>query len=114
LLLFINLEDFEMKYLSTLLSRFRPVQMFASILLSAVLVFASGCTADTKNTPTARTVQIDNTKGVAKSAATKGTVQLDKIEQKSQEALDAPATSLKTIEERSQGALNEVQGSASQ
>ena len=84
-----------MTYVSTWLSHLRPMQMLMSMLLSAILVFGSGCTpADTK------------------SAMTKGTVQLDKIEQKSKEALESPATSLKTIEERSKGALNEVQGSA--
>jgi hypothetical protein len=106
-----------MKYISTLLSNLRPVKMLASLLLTVVLVFASGCSAETKTGTSPTTVQLDkNIKGTlpmsSKSAATKGIVQLDKIEAKSKEALDNPATSLKTIEERSQGALNEVQGGA--
>jgi hypothetical protein len=103
-----------MKYMLTLLSHIRPVRMFMSILLTAVMIFASGCTgASAKD---AKTVQIENIKRgyppVAKSDSTKGTVQLDKIEQNTERALDAPAKSLKTIEERSNGALNEVQGAA--
>jgi hypothetical protein len=106
-----------MKYISTLLSNLRPVKMLASLLLTVVLVFASGCSAETKTGTNPTTVQLDkNIKGTlpmsSKSADTKGIVQLDKIEAKSKEALDNPATSLKTIEERSQGALNEVQGGA--
>jgi hypothetical protein len=90
------------------------VKMFMSILLTAVMVFASGCTgASAKDT---KTVQIENIKRgyppIAKSDTTKGTVQLDKIEQNTERAINAPATSLKTIEERSKGALNEVQGAA--
>jgi hypothetical protein len=103
-----------MKYISTLLANIRPVRMFLSILLTAVMVFASGCTgASAKD---AKTVQIENIKRgyppVAKSDSTDGTVQLDKIEQNTEKALNAPAKSLKTIEERSKGALNEVQGAA--
>ena len=105
-----------MKYISTLLSTLRPVKMLASLLLTVVLVFASGCSAEAK-TGANPTVQLDkNIKSTlpmsSKSADTKGIVQLDKIEEKSKEALANPATSLKTIEERSQGALNEVQGGA--
>jgi hypothetical protein len=84
-----------MKYISTLLSQLRPMQMLLSILLSAVLFFASGFPAL-----------------AAKSALNKGTVQLDKIEQKAEEAIDSPAMSLETIVERSKGSLNEVQGGA--
>ena len=103
-----------MKYISTLLSNIRPVRMFLSILLTVVMVFASGCTgASAKD---AKTVQIENIKRghppVAKSDSTKGTVQLDKIEQNTKKAINNPATSLKTVEKRSQGALNEVQGAA--
>jgi hypothetical protein len=106
-----------MKYISTLLSNIRPVRMFLSILLTAVMVFASGCTgASAKNAPTAKTVQIENIKRgyppVAKSDSTDGTVQLDKIEQNTEKSLNAPAKSLKTVEQRSKGALNEVQGTA--
>jgi ABC-type uncharacterized transport system auxiliary subunit len=102
-----------MKYISTLLANIRPVKMFMSILLTAVMVFASGCTgASAKDT---KTVQIENIKRgyppIAKSDPKKGTVQLDKIEQNTERAINAP-TSLKTIEERSKGALNEVQGAA--
>lgn len=105
-----------MKYISTLLSNLRPVKMLASILLTVVLVFASGCTSEAKTGATG-TVQLDkkidsSLPNASKSATTKGIVQLDKIDEKSKEALDNPATSLKTIEERSQGALNEVQGDA--
>jgi hypothetical protein len=103
-----------MKYISTLLSNIRPVRMFMSILLTAVMIFASGCTgASAKDT---KTVQIENIKRgyppIAKSDTKKGTVQLDKIEQNTEKAINEPATSLKTIEERSKGALNEVQGNA--
>jgi hypothetical protein len=106
-----------MKYISTLLSNLRPIKMLASLLLTVVLVFASGCSAETKTGANPQTVQLDkNIKRTlpisSKSPDTKGIVQLDKIEAKSKEALDNPATSLKTIEERSQGALNEVQGGA--
>lgn len=106
-----------MKYISTLLSNLRPVKMLASLLLTVVLVFASGCSAEAKTGANPETVQLDkNIKRTlpmsSKSADTKGIVQLDKIEEKSKEALANPATSLKTIEERSQGALNEVQGDA--
>ncbi len=106
-----------MKYISTLLANLRPMQMFMSILLTAVMVFASGCTgASAKNTPTAETVQIENIKrdfpSVVNSDSNKGTVHLDKIEQNTEKALEEPATSLETIEERSKGALNEVQGTA--
>jgi hypothetical protein len=105
-----------MKYISTLLANIRPVKMFISILLTAIMVFSSGCTgASAKD---AKTVQIENIKRgyppIAKSDSTKGTVQLDKIEQNTERAIDEPATSLKTIEERSKGALNEVQGNADQ
>jgi hypothetical protein len=106
-----------MKYISTLLSNLRPVKMLASLLLTVVLVFASGCSAEAKTGANPETVQLDkNIKRTlpmsSKSADTKGIVQLDQIDEKSKEALDNPATSLKTIEERSQGALNEVQGGA--
>lgn len=106
-----------MKYISTLLSNLRPVKMLASLLLTVVLVFASGCSGEAKTGANPETVQLDkNIKRTlpmsSKSADTKGIVQLDKIEEKSKEALANPATSLKTIEERSQGALNEVQGDA--
>jgi hypothetical protein len=84
-----------MKYISTVLSHLRPIQILMSVVLSAVLVFTSSFPALAAN-----------------SSLSKGTVQLDKIEQKTEQALDDPATTLKTIEERSQGALNEVQGSA--
>ncbi len=106
-----------MKYISRLISNLRPVKMLASLLLTVVLVFASGCSAEAKTGTNPETVQLDkNIKRTlpmsSKSADTKGIVQLDKIEAKSKEALDNPATSLKTIEERSKGALNEVQGGA--
>ena len=105
-----------MKYISTLLSNLRPMQMFMSILLTVVMVFASGCTGASAKEATSKAVQIENIKRgyppVAKSNATDGTVQLDKIEQNTEKAIDNPAMSLKTIEERSKGALNEVQGAA--
>ena len=105
-----------MKYISTMLSHLRPMQMCMSILLIAVMFFASGCNAESAKNATAKAVQTENTKRgyppVAKSDSTKGTVQLDKIEQNTEKAIDKPATSLKTIEERSKGALNEVQGNA--
>ena len=89
-----------MKYISTLLSNLRPVKMLASILLTVVLVFASGCTSEAKNAATG-TVQLDrkidsSLPNSSKSATTKGIVQLDKIDEKSKEALDNPATSLKS------------------
>ena len=106
-----------MKHISALLSNLRPVKMLASLLLTVVLMFASGCSSEAKTGANPETVQLDkNIKRTlpmsSKSADTKGIVQLDKIEEKSKEALANPATSLKTIEERSQGALNEVQGGA--
>ena len=105
-----------MKYITALLSHLRPMQMFMSILLTAVMLFSSGCMGASAKDATSKVVQIENIKRgyppVAKSDSTKGTVQLDKIEQNTEKALDAPATSLKTIEERSKGALNEVQGNA--
>ncbi len=97
-----------MKYISALLSYLRPTQLLLPILLSAVLVFTSACTAKTaENVSQPGMVQLDS-----KSAPSKGTVQLDQIEKKAEQAIDSPATSLKTIEERSKGALNEVQGDA--
>jgi hypothetical protein len=105
-----------MKYISTLLSNIRPMQMFMSILLTGVMLFSSGCNGASAKDAAAKAVRIENIKRgyppVAKSDSTKGTVQLDKIEQNTERALDDPATSLKTIEKRSQGALNEVQGAA--
>jgi hypothetical protein len=104
-----------MKYISTILSHLRPMQMFMSVLLVTVMFFASGCNGESAKAK-AKEVQIENIKRgyppVAKSDTTKGTVQLDKIEQNTEKALDKPAASLKTIEERSKGALNEVQGNA--
>jgi hypothetical protein len=110
-----------MKYISALLARLRPMQMFLSIVFAVVLVFSSGCSADTaKDAAAAKTAQINNVKdnlkrgfpASAKSPLTKGTVQLDKIEEKAEEAIDSPANSLETIVERSQGSLNEVQSGA--
>ncbi len=95
-----------MKYISALLSYFRPMRLLMPILLSVVLFMASGCTSDTtQSNPVKEMVKMENT-------STKGTVQLNEIEKKAEEAIDSPATSLKTIEERSKGALNEVQGDA--
>jgi len=80
--LFINLEDFKMKYLSIFFSHLRPARVLLSIVLSILLIFSSSFPAlAAKN-----------------SSLTKGTVQLDKIEQKTQEAIDSPTTSLKEIE----------------
>ncbi|WP_373546423.1 hypothetical protein [Chamaesiphon sp.] len=105
-----------MKHISTLLSNIRPVRMFMSVLLVAVMFFASGCNGESAKDASAKAVRIENIKRgyppVAKSDTTDGTVQLDKIEQNTERALEDPATSLKTIEERSKGALNEVQGNA--
>ena len=84
-----------MKYLSALLANIRPVQMLMSVILSAILVFASNFPAMAGQSPT-----------------TKGVEQLTKIDEKSKEALDNPAMSLDSIESRSQGALNEVQPEA--
>jgi hypothetical protein len=106
-----------MKYISALLSYFRPTQLLLPILLSAVLVFTSACNAKTTETSSQPgMLQLNNSqRGLpsgSKSAASKGTVQLDQIEKKAEEALDSPAMSLKTIEERSKGGLNEAQGDA--
>ena len=84
-----------MKYLSALLANIRPIRVLMSIVLSAVLVFASSCSALAEKSPT-----------------TKGVEQLPQIEEKSKEALQKPAMSLDSIEARSQGALNEVQPEA--
>jgi hypothetical protein len=81
-----------MKYMSALIANIRPVRMLMSLVLSAVLVFASSVPAMAGKSPT-----------------TKGIEQLTQIEEKSKEALDNPAMSLDSIESRSQGALNEVQ-----
>jgi hypothetical protein len=105
-----------MKYISTMLSHLRPMQMFMSILLVGVMFFASGCNGASAKDATSKAVKIENIKRgyppIAKSDTTKGTVQLDKIEQNTEKAIDNPAMSLKTIEERSKGTLNEVQGNA--
>lgn len=84
-----------MKYISSLLSNLRPIQMLVSIVLSVVLIFSSSFPAF-----------------AAKSDVNKGVDQLPKIEQKSLETLDNPAMSIEQVEERSQGALNEVQPNA--
>ena len=84
-----------MKYISALLTHFRPVTILLSTLLVTVLFFSSGFSAL-----------------AAKSMLTKGTVQLNKIEAKTQEAIDSPAMTAKEIAERAKGGLNEVQGSA--
>ncbi|WP_310417395.1 hypothetical protein [Chamaesiphon sp. OTE_8_metabat_110] len=84
-----------MKYLSALFVNIRPLRMLMSIVLSAVLVFASSFPALAGKSPT-----------------TKGVEQLPQIEEKSKEALAKPAMSPESIEARSQGALNEVQPEA--
>lgn len=84
-----------MKYISTILSHVRPIQILMSVVLSAVLIFTSSFPALAASSP-----------------LEKGTVQLDKIVQKTEQELNDPATTLEKIQERSQGGLNEVQGSA--
>ena len=84
-----------MKYLNTLLRNFRPARVLMSVVLAAILVFASSFPALAGN-----------------SDSTKGVDQLPQIEAKSLKALDNPAMDPKTIEQRSQGALNEVQSDA--
>ena len=84
-----------MKYLNTLLANVRPVRLLMSVVLSAILVFASSFPAL-----------------AGKSDPTKGVEQLNQIDEKSKEALDKPATDILSIEERSQGSLNEVQSGA--
>ncbi len=84
-----------MKYLNALLANVRPVRLLMSIVLSAILVFASSFPAL-----------------AGKSDPTKGVDQLPEIEANSLKALDNPAMDPKSIEERSQGALNEVQSDA--
>jgi hypothetical protein len=84
-----------MKYLNALLTNIRPARLLLSVVLSAILVFASGFPAL-----------------AGKSDPTKGVDQLPQIENESLKALDNPAMDLKSIEERSQGALNEVQPGA--
>jgi hypothetical protein len=84
-----------MKYLSSLLSNLRPVQMLVSIVLSAILIFGSSFPAF-----------------AAKSDMQKGVDQLPQIEKKSLESLDNPPMSLEQVEERSKGALNEIQPGA--
>jgi ABC-type uncharacterized transport system auxiliary subunit len=97
-----------MKYISALLSYLSPVKVLLSVLLSAVLLFSSGCSdsAPPKNTNS----MMNSTPG--KSSPTKGTVQLNEIEKKAEKAIDSPANSLDTIVERSKGSLNEVQSGA--
>ncbi len=102
-----------MKYISSLLSNLHPARILLSVLLSAVLLFSSGCS---DNTPTKDSAQIQNIKQSlpfsGKSPVTKGTVQLNEIEKKAEKAIDSPANSLETIVERSKGSLNEVQSGA--
>jgi ABC-type uncharacterized transport system auxiliary subunit len=97
-----------MKYISALLSYLNPVKVLLSVLLSAVLLFSSGCSgsASTKDTNSIMSSP------PAKSSLTKGTVQLNEIEKKAEKAIDSPANSLGTIVERSKGSLNEVQSGA--
>jgi hypothetical protein len=73
-----------MKYLNALLVNVRPVRLLMSVVLSAILVFASSFPAL-----------------AGKSDPTKGVEQLNQIEEKSKEALDNPAMDIKSIEERS-------------
>jgi hypothetical protein len=84
-----------MKYISSLLSNLRPLQMLLSIALSAVLIFGSCFPAF-----------------AAQSDVKKGVDQLPQIEDKSLETLENPPMSLKEVEERSQGSLNEAQPGA--
>jgi ABC-type uncharacterized transport system auxiliary subunit len=102
-----------MKYISALLSHLRPARILLSALLSAVLIFGSGCS---NSAPTKEITQIENIKRgfppSEKSPITKGTVQLNEIEKKAEKAIDSPANSLETIVERSKGSLNEVQSGA--
>jgi ABC-type uncharacterized transport system auxiliary subunit len=102
-----------MKYISALLSHLRPARILLSALLSAVLIFGSGCS---NSAPTKEITQIENIKRgfppSEKSPVTKGTVQLNEIEKKAEKAIDSPANSLETIVERSKGSLNEVQSGA--
>ncbi len=97
-----------MKYISALLSHLNPVKVLLSVLLSAVLLFSSGCS---DSVPTKNTSSMTSSSS-AKSPVTKGTVQLNEIEKKAEKAIDSPANSLKTIVERSKGSLNEVQSGA--
>jgi predicted PurR-regulated permease PerM len=85
-----------MKYISSLLSRLRPMQMLISFALSAVLIFTSSTSA----------------LAAAKSDVQKGVDQLPQIEEKSLETLDNPPMSLEQVEERSKGSLNEAQPGA--
>jgi ABC-type uncharacterized transport system auxiliary subunit len=102
-----------MKYISSALSHLHPARILLSVLLSAVLLFSSGCS---NNTPAKDSAQVQNiNRGFStseKSPVTKGTVQLNEIEKKAEKAIDSPANSLKTIVDRSKGSLNEVQSGA--
>jgi hypothetical protein len=105
---FINSREFDMKYISALLSYLNPVKVLLSVLLSAVLLFSGGCSDS---------VPIKDTNSMmssppGKSSLTKGTVQLNEIGKKAEKAIDSPANSLETIVERSKGSLNEVQSGA--
>jgi ABC-type uncharacterized transport system auxiliary subunit len=97
-----------MKYISALLSFLSPVKVLLSVLLSAVLLFSSGCSdsVPVKDTNSMMSSQ------PGKSSLNKGTVQLNEIEKKAEKAIDSPANSLETIVERSKGSLNEVQSGA--
>jgi hypothetical protein len=102
-----------MKYVSALLSRLRPVRILLSVLLSAVLLFSTGCSDSTSTKGSAQMQNIkQNLPSSGKSPVTKGTVQLNEIEKKAEKAIDSPANSLETIVERSKGSLNEVQSGA--
>lgn len=91
-----------MKYISALLSRLNPAKILLSVLLSAVLIFSSGCSDSTSTKDTTSAIN----SSPAKSSLAKGTVQLNEIEKKAEKAIDSPANSLKTIVERSKGSLN--------
>jgi ABC-type uncharacterized transport system auxiliary subunit len=97
-----------MKYISALQSYLSPVKVLLSVLLSAVLLFSSGC-SDSVAAKDSNSM-MSSTPG--KSSLSKGTVQLNEIEKKAEKAIDSPANSIETIVERSKGSLNEVQSGA--
>lgn len=102
-----------MKYVSALLSRLRPARILLSVLLSAILLFSTGCSDSTSTKGSAQMQSIkQNLPSSGRSPVTKGTVQLNEIEKKAEKAIDSPANSLETIVERSKGSLNEVQSGA--
>ena len=73
-----------MKYISALLSYLSPVKVLLSVLLSAVLLFSSGCS----DSVPAKDTNSMMSSSPGKSSLTKGTVQLKEIEKEMRQAAE--------------------------